>query len=133
MNLLIVDDSKVMRSIIKNSLLSYFKKPDYAKVNIYEAEDGVIAMESIAKEDIDIIFLDWNMPNMNGEEVIEAVRENPEWNDIQIIMATTEGSKTNVLRAIKKGADGYVVKPFSQDIIHNALNATVSRMLKKKI
>ena len=128
MNLLIVDDSKVMRNIIKNSLLTYFKKPDYSDVNIFEAEDGLVAMDNIAKEHIHIMFLDWNMPNMNGEEVVEAVRANPQWDDTHIIMATTEGSKTNVLKAIKKGADGYIVKPFNQDIIYKALDTITERM-----
>ena len=128
MNLLIVDDSKVMRNIIKNSLLTYFKKPDYSEVNIFEAEDGLVAMDCMAKENINIMFLDWNMPNMNGEEVVEAVRANSEWDSTQIIMATTEGSKTNVLKAIKKGADGYIVKPFNQDIIYKALDTITERM-----
>lgn len=130
MNLLIVDDSKVMRNIIKNSLLTYFKKPDYSEVNIFEAEDGLVAMDKIGKEDINIMFLDWNMPNMNGEEVVEAVRANPEWNSTQIIMATTEGSKKNVLKAIQKGADGYIVKPFNQDIICKALDTITGKKSK---
>lgn len=128
MNLLIVDDSKVMRNIIKNSLLSYFKKPDYSEVNIFEAEDGLVAMEQMKNENINIMFLDWNMPNMNGEEVVEAVRASPQWDDTHIIMATTEGSKTNVLKAIKKGADGYIVKPFNQDIICKALESITAKM-----
>ena len=127
MNLLIVDDSKVMRNIIKNSLLTYFKKPDYSEVNIFEAEDGLVAMDKIGKEDINIMFLDWNMPNMNGEEVVEAVRANPEWNSTQIIMATTEGSKKNVLKAMRGGADGYVVEPFGQDIICKALDTITGK------
>lgn len=127
MNLLIVDDSKVMRSVIKNFLLGYFKKPDYSEVNIFDAEDGLVAMDKIAKVKIDIMFLDWNMPNMNGEEVVEAVRANPEWNNTQIVMATTEGSKINVLKAIKKGADGYIVKPFNQEIIYKALDSITGK------
>lgn len=130
MNLLIVDDSKVMRNVIKNFLLGYFKKPDYNNVNIFEAEDGLVAMENIKKENIDIMFLDWNMPNMDGEEVVEAVRANHLWDDVHIIMATTEGSKINVLKAIKKGADGYIVKPFNQEIIYKALDTIIGRETK---
>ena len=81
-------------------------------------------------QNIDIIFLDFNMPNMNGEEVISAVRMNKRWNKTRIIMATTEGSETTVRKLIKKGANGYLVKPFIEEAIHKTLSVTLHRMIK---
>ncbi len=66
-------------------------------------------MEMMKNKKVDIMLLDWNMSNMTGEEVVEAVRANKEWNKTRIIMATTEGSKESVLKMIKKGANGYMV------------------------
>lgn len=130
MNVLIVDDSKIVRRVLTNTIKRFFKEPEYKELNIYEAEDGIIAMDVMKKEKVDIILLDWNMPNMNGEEVVEAVRANKEWNKTRIIMATTEGSKESVLKMIKKGANGYMVKPFQEEAIFKTLRTITMRMPK---
>ena len=128
MNVLIVDDSKIVRRVLTNTMQRYFKPPEWSEVNIFEAEDGVEALEIMKKEQIDIMLLDWNMPNMNGEEVVEAVRSNKEWNKTRIIMATTEGTKESVLKMIKKGVNGYMVKPFNEEAIFKTLNTITMRM-----
>jgi len=130
MNLLIVDDSKIVRRVLTNTMKRFFKEPDWTELNLFEAEDGVEAMKVMEKEKVDIMLLDWNMPNMNGEEVVEAVRANKEWNKTRIIMATTEGSKESVLKMIKKGANGYMVKPFQEEAIFKTLNTITARMAK---
>ena len=131
MNLLIVDDSKIVRRVLTNTMTRYFKKPEWPELNLFEAEDGVIAMEQMKKEKIDIMLLDWNMPNMTGEEVVDAVRANKEWNKTRIVMATTEGSKASVLKMIKKGANGYMVKPFQEEAIFKTTDTITARMPKK--
>ena len=108
----------------------YFKAPEWSELNLFEAEDGNHAMEVMKKEKVDIMLLDWNMPNMTGPEVVEAVRANKEWNKTRIIMATTEGSKASVLEMIKKGANGYMVKPFQEEAIFKTLNTITARMQK---
>lgn len=128
MNVLIVDDSKIVRRVLKNTVIRYFKAPNWKELNVFEAEDGLVAMEQMKKEKIDIMLLDWNMPNMTGAEVVEAVRANKEWNKTRIIMATTEGSKSSVLQMIKKGANGYMVKPFSEEAIFKTLDTITARM-----
>lgn len=128
MNLLIVDDSKIVRRVLTNTMRRYFKAPEWTELKIFEAEDGLEAMEVMKKEQVDIMLLDWNMPNMNGEEVVDAVRKNKAWNKTRIIMATTEGSKASVLKMIKKGANGYMVKPFQEDAIFKTLNTITARM-----
>jgi len=130
MNLLIVDDSKIVRRVLTNTMTRYFKKPDWKELNLFEAEDGLIAMEVMKKEKIDIMLLDWNMPNMTGEEVVVAVRANKEWNKTRIVMATTEGSKSSVLSMIKKGANGYMVKPFQEEAIFKTMDTITARMQK---
>lgn len=130
MNVLIVDDSKIVRRVLTNTMQRYFKAPKWDEINIFEAEDGVVAMKQMEKNKIDIILLDWNMPNMNGEEVVDAVRANKEWNKTRIVMATTEGGKTSVLKMIKKGANGYMVKPFNEEAIFKTMDTITARMPK---
>jgi len=130
MNILIVDDSKIVRRVLTNTMHRYFKAPMWPTINIFEAEDGNFAMKQMEKEKIDIILLDWNMPNMNGEEVVEAVRAKKEWNKTRIVMATTEGSKASVLKMIKKGANGYMVKPFNEEAIFKTMDTITARMPK---
>lgn len=130
MNILIVDDSKIIRRVLSNVMTRYFKKPTWAELNIFEAEDGLEAMNVMKKEHIDIMLLDWNMPNMNGEQVVDAVRANKEWNKTRIVMATTEGGKASVLKMIKKGSNGYMVKPFQEDVIFKTLDTITARMVK---
>ena len=130
MNILIVDDSKIVRRVLLNTMQRYFKPPKWPTLNLFEAEDGNFAMQKMRSEQIDIVLLDWNMPNMNGEQVVEAIRANKEWQKTRIIMATTEGSKENVLKMIKKGANGYMVKPFNEEAIFKTLDTITARMLK---
>lgn len=130
MNLLIVDDSKIVRRVLKNTMTRYFKKPNWSELNLFEAEDGLEAMEVMKSHKIDIMLLDWNMPNMTGEEVVDAVRANKEWHKTRIVMATTEGSKASVLKMIKKGANGYMVKPFAEEAIFKTMDTITARMQK---
>ncbi|MCD4668532.1 MAG: response regulator, partial [Sulfurimonas sp.] len=131
MNILIVDDSKIVRRVLNNTMKRYFKEPKWPELNLFEAEDGNFAMKYMEKESIDIVLLDWNMPNMNGEEVVEAIRAEKKWMKTRIIMATTEGGKDSVLKMIKKGANGYMVKPFNEEAIFKTLNTITARMPKK--
>jgi len=130
MNLLIVDDSKIVRRVLTVTMKRYFEARKHGELNLFEAEDGLVAMDVMKKEKIDIMLLDWNMPNMTGEEVVVAVRANKEWNKTRIIMATTEGSKSSVLAMIKKGANGYMVKPFQEDVIFKTMDTIMARMPK---
>ena len=130
MNVLIVDDSKIVRRVLSNTMTRYFKAPKWPTLNLFEAEDGNFAMKHMNNEDIDIVLLDWNMPNMNGEEVVEAIRANKKWMKTRIVMATTEGGKENVLKMIKKGANGYMVKPFNEESIYKTLDTITARMVQ---
>ena len=130
MNVLIVDDSKIIRRVLKTTVERYSLKENWESLALFEAEDGVEAMQMMQNHDIDIMFLDWNMPNMNGDEVVTRVRENKEWNKTRIIMATTEGEKSLVIKMLKKGVNGYLVKPLKEENIFKTLGNITARMAR---
>lgn len=123
MNILVVDDSMIVRRVLKNILGRYFDAP-----TIHESENGQVAMEIMATKAVDLMFLDWNMPVMDGEAVVNEVRANKEWDKTRIIMATTEGGKQQVMKMIKKGVNGYMVKPFQEENIFKTLDTVTARM-----
>ena len=112
MRILIVDDFSTMRRIIRGLL----KEIGY--LNSEEAEDGVQALERIKDAwPIDLAVVDWNMPNMNGLELIREIRRRPEWNDMRIMMATTESEISQMQLALDAGADEYLMKPFEKEAL----------------
>jgi len=114
MKILVVDDSSTMRRIIKNTLNRLNHN------DILEAEDGLVAWKILkSNKDIEIIMTDWNMPNMNGLELVKKIRK--EDKDIPIIMVTTEGGKVEVITALKVGVNNYIIKPFTPNILKNKL------------
>lgn len=117
MTILLVDDSKIIRMLLKNVLTRSFGE----NITFLEAENGEIAVQQMADHAVDLMFLDWNMPIMDGEQVVNIVRANPAYKNTRIIMATTEGGKSDVLRMIKKGVNGYLVKPFQEAAILKAV------------
>lgn len=108
-----VDDSVTMRRVIVSAVKNCTKN-----VITFEANDGKEAM-AVLKEnpDMDIMFLDWNMPTMSGEEVAKAIKDTGVYPNLQIIMATTEGGKDKVVKMLRLGVAGYLVKPFRPDAI----------------
>ncbi|MCH7575572.1 MAG: response regulator [Candidatus Marinimicrobia bacterium] len=116
-SVLFVEDSPTMRRIIANSL----KKIGFSE--IIEAEDGVDALAKIDGRLVDLVVTDWNMPEMNGAELVEELRGRPEFDDIPIVMITTRGMKDDVMTAMKLGVNAYVIKPFTPDILQQKLDA----------
>ncbi len=152
--ILIVDDSSTMRRIIKNVL----KKLGFGKDNFLEAENGKVAWEIWQKlhDDIELILLDWNMPEMNGYDFLKAVRGDEinkgilgkktdkvkiktktgairemsrfiydikKGKGVKIVMVTTEGGKTEVLKAVQAGVNSYIVKPFNEEKVREKLES----------
>lgn len=115
LKILVVDDFATMRKIIKNILTQLGFK------NIFEADDGTSALEVLKKEKIDIIISDWNMPKMNGLELLKKVKGDPNLKDIIFIMVTAEAQKDNVIEAIKHGVNQYIVKPFTPETLKEKL------------
>lgn len=119
MRFLVVDDSTTMRRIITNVI----SQLGIDKSDIFEAEDGKVALKILdSGEKIDILLTDWNMPNMNGLELVKAVRKNPNFGKIPILMITTEGGKAEVVNALKAGVNNYIVKPFNAEILKEKIH-----------
>ena len=108
---LVVDDSPTMRRIVINAL----KNIGYT--DIVEAEDGKDALAKLYAERIDFIITDWNMPNMGGLELTKAVRSDPNFANVPIIMVTTRAMKEDVLEALQAMVNNYIVKPFTPQIL----------------
>lgn len=119
MTILLVDDSKIIRMLLKNVLTKHFGP----ETLFLEAENGEEAIERMKSNTVNLMMLDWNMPVMTGDRVVEIIRADPAYNATRIIMATTEGSKAKVLEMIKKGVNGYLVKPFQEPSIIKAVEA----------
>jgi len=120
MKILVVDDSSTMRRIIKNTLGRLGHK------DLLEAEDGQVAWDVMQENaDIDILVTDWNMPVMNGLELVQKVRAEEKYADLPIIMVTTEGGKTEVITALKAGVNNYIVKPFTPQVLQEKLEAVL--------
>ncbi|MFA6191594.1 MAG: chemotaxis response regulator CheY [Sulfurimonas sp.] len=120
MKLLVVDDSSTMRRIIKNTLARLGYK------DILEGGDGLEGWAAIdANPDIDMLITDWNMPEMNGLELVKKVRADARFKDLPIIMVTTEGGKAEVITALKAGVNNYIVKPFTPQVLKEKLGAVM--------
>lgn len=115
--ILVVDDSATMRKIITNVLKELGIHPDL----IIEAEDGVDAIGKVKTNNFDLILTDWNMPKMDGLNLVQNLRKLPKSKDIPIIMITTEGAKTEVIAALKSGVNNYIVKPFNAETLKTKL------------
>ena len=120
MKLLVVDDSSTMRRIIKNTLTRLGYK------DVFEGEDGVQGWNVLNDNtDIGMLITDWNMPEMNGLELVKKVRADARFKDLPIIMVTTEGGKAEVITALKAGVNNYIVKPFTPQVLKEKLSAVL--------
>jgi two-component system chemotaxis response regulator CheY len=113
MKILIVDDSMVMRNIHKNILI----ENQISEENFLEAKDGSVALSLAKKESIDIFLVDWNMPGLDGLQLLKALREIDKYNSTPIIMITSEAAKYNVMEAIEAGITDYIVKPIKGNLL----------------
>ncbi|RUT66106.1 two-component system response regulator [Morganella morganii] len=122
LNFLVVDDFSTMHRIVRNLL----KELGYNKIE--EAEDGVDALEKIRGGQIDFVVADWNMPNMDGLELLKTIRADDALKHISVMMVTAEAKKENIIAAAQAGASGYVVKPFTAAILEEKLNKVFEKM-----
>lgn len=117
MNILVVDDFPTMRRIVRSLL----KELGFS--NIEEAEDGQEALGKLRGGDsFDLIVSDWNMPNLDGLEMLKEIRADDGLKALPVLMVTAEAKKENIIAAAKAGASGYVVKPFTAATLEEKLN-----------
>ena len=118
-NILVVDDSKTIQRMYKFNLPRLFKDT----INLYSASNGKEALAMLdTHPDTNLIFLDINMPIMDGYEFLDKLKSIPKYTDIKIIMATTEASKEMITKMYKAGANAYLTKPFKLQSLCNTLD-----------
>jgi two-component system chemotaxis response regulator CheY len=122
MRAMIVDDSRAMRIILRRALASS------GYDDITDAEHGRQALEALENEPLpEIAFVDWNMPEMSGIEFVRAVRANSRFDSIALVMVTSETALEFLQEAIDAGADEYVMKPFTPEVLRDKLELVRSR------
>ena len=112
---LIVDDFSTMRRIVRNLL----KEIGYAYAD--EAEDGAIALNKLRNGSFNFVVTDINMPNMNGFELLSAVKKDEKLKHLPVLMVTAEARKEDIVLAAQSGAAGYIVKPFTKATLEEKL------------
>jgi len=115
-NILVVDDSAVARAVIIKTL----RMTDLALGEVYQAGNGQEGLAVMERQWIDLLFVDINMPVMNGEDMINAVRANPAWANLPIVVISTEGSVTRVGSLMHQGVR-FIHKPFTPESIRDTL------------
>jgi len=114
MKILIVDDSKTARLMLRSVL-----EPQGHQ--IMEAGDGAMAITVLDSQPdnalIDLMLLDWNMPVMTGIDCLTELRRNPRNKGVKVVMCTTESEKASIMKAIQAGANGYLLKPFTPEVV----------------
>lgn len=119
---LVVDDFSTMRRIVRNLL----KELGYS--NAEEAEDGQEALAMLRGKPFDFVISDINMPNMNGLELLAAIRADPALKALPVLMVTAEARKEDIILAAQTGASGYIVKPFTKATLDEKLARILEKM-----
>ena len=113
--ILVVDDFATMRRIIRNIL----KQLGYEDVD--EADDGNSALAKVRTSRFDLVITDWNMPNMNGLDLVRTIRGDENLSKLPVLMVTAEAMKENIIEAVKAGVSNYVVKPFTPEVMREKI------------
>lgn len=122
MKILVVDDFSTMRRIIKNLL------KDLGFTNIQEADDGNTALPMLNQGDFDFVVTDWNMPGMQGIDLLRAIRADEKLKHLPVLMVTAEAKKEQIVAAAQAGVNGYVVKPFTAATLKQKLEKIFERL-----
>ena len=124
LNFLVVDDFSTMRRIIRNLL----KELGYCDID--EAEDGAVALKKLRTGGYDFVISDWNMPVMDGLQLLKAIRADAALAKLPVLMVTAEAKKENIIEAAQSGASGYIVKPFSACTLDEKINKIIDKTIK---
>ena len=122
MKILIVDDFSTMRRIIKNLLR------DLGFNNTQEADDGTTALPILQSGGIDFLITDWNMPGMQGIDLLKAVRADEKLSALPVLMVTAETKREQIIEAAQAGVNGYIVKPFTAVTLKDKIEKIFERI-----
>jgi two-component system chemotaxis response regulator CheY len=120
MKILAVDDSPTMRRIIVNTL----KRAGFE--NVAEATDGKDALAKLKTDKFGFVITDWNMPEMDGLSFVNAMRADPEFKAMPVLMITTRSVKEDIIEAMKAGVNNYIVKPFTPETLAEKINQVLA-------
>lgn len=124
---LIADDSATVRKLVSKAIENRL-----GASAIFEAKDGVEAINLLKLNKVDIILSDWDMPNMKGDEFLLEVRSNKEWKDIPFIMMTANASKDFIVTAVQLGVSEYITKPFTPEELEEKLRKAWNVISKRQ-
>ena len=124
MKILVVDDFSTMRRIVKNVL----KQLGYD--NVEEAEDGAQALSKLKNGGYGFMVTDWNMPNMDGLDLLKNIRADSGLKELPILMVTAEAEKDKVITAIQAGVNNYIVKPFTAEVFSEKMEKIFDKLKK---
>ena len=122
MKILVVDDFSTMRRIIKNLLR------DLGFTNCEEADDGNTALPKLQNGNFDFLVTDWNMPGMQGIDLLKAVRADDKLKSMPVLMVTAESKREQIIEAAQAGVNGYIVKPFTAGTLDEKLKKIFERI-----
>lgn len=122
MKILIVDDFSTMRRIIKNLLR------DLGFQNTHEADDGQTALPMLQSGNFDFLVTDWNMPGMQGIDLLKAVRADAKLSSLPVLMVTAESKREQIVEAAQAGVNGYIVKPFTAQTLQEKIGKIFERV-----
>jgi two-component system chemotaxis response regulator CheY len=122
MKILIVDDFSTMRRIIKNLLR------DLGFNNTAEADDGTTALPMLKNGDFDFLVTDWNMPGMQGIDLLKEVRADAKLANLPVLMVTAESKRDQIVEAAQAGVNGYIVKPFTAQTLKEKIDKIWERI-----
>ncbi|WP_110687231.1 chemotaxis response regulator CheY [Salinicola aestuarinus] len=124
MRILVVDDFPTMRRIVRSLL------KELGFENVEEAEDGQEALTKLRAGGFEFVVSDWNMPNLDGLEMLKIIRQEDGLSSLPVLMVTAEAKKENIIAAAQAGANGYVVKPFTAATLEEKLNKIFEKLGK---
>ncbi|QFU00089.1 Chemotaxis protein CheY [Halomonas sp. THAF5a] len=122
MSILVVDDFPTMRRIVRSLL------KELGFTNVEEAEDGQDALNKLKAGGFEFVVSDWNMPNLDGLDMLKQIRADDALKDLPVLMVTAEAKKENIIAAAQAGANGYVVKPFTSATLEEKLNKIFEKL-----
>ena len=122
MSFLVVDDFPTMRRIVRSLL------KELGFTNVDEAEDGQDALNKLRAGNFEFVVSDWNMPNLDGLEMLKEIRQDEALKGLPVLMVTAEAKKENIIAAAQAGANGYVVKPFTAATLEEKLNKIFDKL-----
>ena len=119
---LVVDDFSTMRRIVRGLL------KEMGCNNVEEAEDGAVALQMLKANRFDFVISDINMPNMNGFDLLKAIKADENLKRLPVLMVTAEARKEDILLAAQSGAAGYVVKPFTKATLEEKVTKIMQKL-----